>query len=150
MDLNEAIKKADLAIARTIDAIELVESLASQAMRSSTCPASFSDADSQEQQDAQNPEDGQNSKNQEHRHIMDRHVGTRCLWPGCHATTANETDLLRHLWDHQAPEINRGTLPTECPWPNCGKSFTRKDTVRRCIKRHNGHAAHEEASADMH
>ncbi|KAI0538120.1 hypothetical protein GGR58DRAFT_469557 [Xylaria digitata] len=69
-------------------------------------------------------------------HIYDRHVGTRCYWPHCGTTTHTELELIEHLKQHQAEAIKQGTKKEDCPWPDCGKGFTRIDTARRCVKKH--------------
>ncbi|KAI1117965.1 hypothetical protein F5Y14DRAFT_447375 [Nemania sp. NC0429] len=70
-------------------------------------------------------------------HIADRHVGMRCYFPGCGVTTNTELGMIEHFLQHQRLAIEGGGEPTVCPWPGCGKNFSRKDTVQRCIKRHN-------------
>ncbi|KAK5634155.1 hypothetical protein RRF57_009869 [Xylaria bambusicola] len=71
------------------------------------------------------------------RHVEDRHCGTRCYFPGCGSTTATEHALLIHLTVHQKEAVEQqGLDDTVCPWPGCGKTFSRYDTVLRCLKRH--------------
>ncbi|KAI1132399.1 hypothetical protein F5Y10DRAFT_261107 [Nemania abortiva] len=70
-------------------------------------------------------------------HFADRHVGTRCHWPGCGFRSVGETGLLHHFQQHQRDAIENGVARETCPWPACGKTFSRGDSVQRCIKRHN-------------
>ncbi|KAI0907557.1 hypothetical protein F4823DRAFT_549818 [Ustulina deusta] len=73
-------------------------------------------------------------------HMDDRHCGTRCYFPGCTITTHTEEQLLFHFRDHQQEGIDDGMSTLACPWPGCSKSFSRTDTVQRCIKKHNRRA----------
>ncbi|KAI0396736.1 hypothetical protein F5Y17DRAFT_78839 [Xylariaceae sp. FL0594] len=72
-------------------------------------------------------------------HMQDTHVGRMCYWPGCRGgILTSEAQLLEHFLNHQRQAIAAGTVaPVECPWPGCGKTHTRRDTVQRCIKAHN-------------
>ncbi|KAI0103217.1 hypothetical protein GGR51DRAFT_573393 [Nemania sp. FL0031] len=73
-------------------------------------------------------------------HIKDRHIGTWCYWPGCGFTTNAESGLIKHFIEHQRQAIGAGVAREKCPWPNCPKTYSRQDTVQRCIKRHNREA----------
>ncbi|KAI1426572.1 hypothetical protein F5Y12DRAFT_741536 [Xylaria sp. FL1777] len=75
------------------------------------------------------------------KHCQDRHPGTRCNFPHCGTITATEHELIAHFVLHQQLGESEGLRPEQCPWPDCGKVFSRADTVQRCIKRHN-RAAH--------
>ncbi|KAJ8123651.1 hypothetical protein O1611_g9542 [Lasiodiplodia mahajangana] len=70
-------------------------------------------------------------------HVLDRHVGTKCYWPGCGFTTATEAELCRHFCKHQRDAVEKGVAGKKCPWPDCPKTFSRGDSVQRCVKRHN-------------
>ncbi|KAI0103220.1 hypothetical protein GGR51DRAFT_561904 [Nemania sp. FL0031] len=74
-------------------------------------------------------------------HVMDRHVGKRCHWPGCGFTAATEPGLLQHFHKHQRDAVAQGVPKKKCPWPNCPKTYSRGDSVQRCVKRHNMEAA---------
>ncbi|KAI1117966.1 hypothetical protein F5Y14DRAFT_447376 [Nemania sp. NC0429] len=74
------------------------------------------------------------------RHIGDRHVGCQCYWPGCGTRALTDWDLTAHFWQHQREAVEQGADPVACPWPGCTKSFSRRDTVQRCIKQHNASA----------
>lgn len=74
-------------------------------------------------------------------HIRDRHVGRVCHWPQCGTTTNSEEELLAHFSQHQKDAIAGGLESVVCPWPNCAKRLSRRDSVQRCIKRHNRAAA---------
>ncbi|KAI1819846.1 hypothetical protein F4861DRAFT_546351 [Xylaria intraflava] len=73
-------------------------------------------------------------------HIKDNHIGTECQWPGCSATTGTEKALGDHLRKHLKDAIEAGASPLNCPWPGCTKSFSRNDTIMRCLKAHNRRA----------
>ncbi|KAH8164560.1 hypothetical protein CIB48_g3675 [Xylaria polymorpha] len=74
-------------------------------------------------------------------HVLDRHVGTTCYWPDCLTVTATEAELSTHFHEHQRSAVARGWNPLHCPWPNCGKEFSRRYSVQRCFKKHNLHAS---------
>ncbi|KAI0456500.1 hypothetical protein F5B21DRAFT_522664 [Xylaria acuta] len=78
-----------------------------------------------------------NSMTARRRHELDRHVGTICRWPGCGTVTATEDELIQHFLDHQRDAVAQGWDKQNCPWPNCGKAFSRGHSVQRCFKRHN-------------
>ncbi|KAI0432061.1 hypothetical protein F5Y09DRAFT_354268 [Xylaria sp. FL1042] len=73
-------------------------------------------------------------------HIEDRHCGTRCYFPGCGEKFETEGGLLKHFRDHQKEGLDIGLSEVTCPWPECGIEYSRRDTVQRCIKRHNRQA----------
>jgi hypothetical protein len=70
-------------------------------------------------------------------HVSDRHVGTQCHWPGCGYTTTDELNLIHHFHEHQRDAVEQGFDKKKCPWPGCPKTYSRGDSVQRCIKRHN-------------
>ncbi|KAI1815365.1 hypothetical protein GGS20DRAFT_342129 [Poronia punctata] len=70
-------------------------------------------------------------------HMSDAHNGRMCYWAGCGGVSATEADLHAHFRMHQQDAVAAGQSRTACPWPGCDKSFSRGDSVLRCIKRHN-------------
>jgi len=72
-------------------------------------------------------------------HMNDTHVGRMCYWPACYGGVFdNEEQLRLHFRVHQQVAVEQhGQDPTVCPWPGCGKQFSRAHTVQRCIKAHN-------------
>ncbi|KAI1767511.1 hypothetical protein GGR53DRAFT_482093 [Hypoxylon sp. FL1150] len=75
-------------------------------------------------------------------HQYRKHVGTRCGWPGCQEETVDEEAMRSHLrHTHAVVEVrdpnDANAVTYHCPWPECGKTFSRPHTAQQCLYRHN-------------
>ncbi|KAI0396737.1 hypothetical protein F5Y17DRAFT_418548 [Xylariaceae sp. FL0594] len=72
------------------------------------------------------------------------HVGTQCRWAGCGRHTLDEKRMLAHLRWHQDEIVSNKPSPDIakliCQWPGCGTQFSRQDSAKRCVYKHQKNA----------